>query len=409
MIIQHDNTFIIRFSFVFLSFFRFSMADAELINQGAYGCLYHPGIECNGKTLKDVQYATKLVVQDEVAENEVEVGNIVMKILNYGVNFVPVVDTCPVQLGKVRRHNPLALRKCEVAETGTRKKRFILMKMPYIDSLYFYDYIGTMRENKKKIISCIFDTFSYLIESIGRLVEHDVVHYDLKLENILINLKTDTPIIIDFGLSIPIKRLQTDASFWKTYFYKYSPQYYVWPLEAHIINFLQNESASGALTRDALESICETFVNANSALRIFSKGFRVRYLKACIEQWEPLVGVSPNAACETLVQGWATWDNYSLSVAYLQILEFISSNGFTNNRLIIQYVELLLLNVHPDPARRKTVGDTKRVFTDLFYMNKNVDTYDNIVQNFSIDAFVKTVRTLCRNSITMHSMAPFSL
>ena len=409
MIIQHDNTFIIRFSFVFLSFFRFSMADAELINQGAYGCLYHPGIECNGKTLKDVQYATKLVVQDEVAENEVEVGNIVMKILNYGVNFVPVVDTCPVQLGKVRRHNPLALRKCEVAETGTRKKRFILMKMPYIDSLYFYDYIGSMRENKKKIISCIFDTFSYLIESIGRLVEHDVVHYDLKLENILINLKTDTPIIIDFGLSIPIKRLQTDASFWKTYFYKYSPQYYVWPLEAHIINFLQNESASGALTRDALESICETFVNANSALRIFSKGFRVRYLKACIEQWEPLVGVSPNAACETLVQGWATWDNYSLSVAYLQILEFISSNGFTNNRLIIQYVELLLLNVHPDPARRKTVGDTKRVFTDLFYMNKNVDTYDNIVQNFSIDAFVKTVRTLCRNSITMHSMAPFSL
>ena len=385
-------------------------ADAVLINQGAYGCLYHPGLECNGKTLSDTQYASKLVVQDEVAENEVYVGNIVKKILNYDVNFVPVVETCPVQMGKVRRHNPLALRKCEVAETGRGKKRFILMKMPYIDSLYFYDYVGTMRENKKKIISCIFDTYSYLVESIGRLVEHDVVHYDLKLENILINLKTDTPIIIDFGLSVPIKRLQTGSnhSFWKTYFYKYSPQYYVWPLEAHIINFLQNESASGALTRDALESICETFVNANSALRIFSKGFRARYLKACIEQWEPLVGVSLNAACETLTQGWATWDNYSLSIAYLQILEFISSSGFTNNHLIIQYVELLLSNVHPDPTRRRTVGDTKRVFTDLFYMNKNVDTYDNIVQNFSIDAFVKTVRTLSRNS-SMGSRTPFSL
>ena len=384
------------------------MTDAVLINQGAYGCLYHPGIECNGKTLSDTQYATKLVVQDEVAENEVYVGNIVMKILNYNVNFVPVVETCPVQLGKVRRHNPLALRKCEVAETGSRKSRFMLMKMPYIDSLYFYDYVRTMRENKKKIISCIFDTFSYLIESIGRLVEHDVVHYDLKLENILINLKTDTPIIIDFGLSVPIKRLQTDGSFWSTYFYKYSPQYYVWPLEAHVINFLQNESGSGALTRDDVAAICETFVNANSALRIFSKGFRARYLKACIQQWEPLVGVSRNTACETLVQGWATWDNYSLSIAYLQILEFISSNGFTNNHLIIQYVELLLSNVHPDPARRKTVGDTKRVFTDLFYMNKNVDTYDNIMQNFSIDAFVKTVRTLSRNS-SMDSRAPFSL
>ncbi len=382
--------------------------DAVLINQGAYGCLYHPGIECNGKTLSNTHYATKMVVQDEVAENEVEVGNIVKKILNYGVNFVPVVETCPVQLAKVRRHNPLALRKCEIAETERRKKKFILMKMPYIDSLYFYDYVGNMRENKKKIISCIFDTYSYLIESIGRLVEHDVVHYDLKMENILINLKTDTPIIIDFGLSVPINRLQTDGSFWQTFFYKYAPEYYVWPLEAHIINYLRNESGSGALTRDDLETICETFVNANLALRIFSKGFRLRYLKACIQQWEPLVGVSLPSACKTLIQGWTTWDNYSLSIAYLQILEFISSNGFTNNHLVIQYVELLLANVHPDPARRKTVGETKRVFTDLFYMNKNVDTYDNIVQNFSIDAFIKTVRTLSRAS-SMDSRIPLSL
>ena len=205
------------------------MADAaELINQGAYGCLYHPGLECNGKTLRDTHYATKLVVHDEVAQNEVEVGNIVMKILNYSVNFVPVVETCPVQLEKVQRNNPFALRDCDVDEVKKRSAtKFMLMKMPYIDSLYFYGYIGTMRENKKKIISCIFDTYSYLVESIGRLVKHEVVHYDLKLENILINLKTDTPIIIDFGLSVSIKRLgqANKQSFWTRYFYKYSPQY----------------------------------------------------------------------------------------------------------------------------------------------------------------------------------------
>jgi serine/threonine protein kinase len=377
---------------------------AELINQGAYGCLYHPGIECNGKTLKDAKYATKLVIQDEVAENEVEVGKIVMKILNYAVNFVPVVETCHVQLGKVKRNNPLALRGCDVVEDaadkkGSSKKKFMLMKMPYIDSLYFYDYIRTMRENKKKIISCIFDTYIYITESIGRLVEHDVVHYDLKLENILINLKTDTPIIIDFGLSIPVmKGNGGGGGFWKKYFYKYAPKYYVWPLEAHVINFLCNESESGALTHDELVSICETFVNANQALRIFSKGFRARYLKACIEQWESLIGVARAEACHTLIKGWATWDNYSLSVAYLQILEFISSQGFANNYLIVQYVELLLANVHPDPERRKTVGETKQLFTDLFYMNKNVDTYDTLVQNFNVDVFVKTVETMSQLS-----------
>ena len=87
---------------------------AELVNQGAYGCLYHPGMECSGKTMDDRRYATKLVVRDEVAENEVAVGNIVKGIVNYGVNFVPVIDTCAVKLEKVHRHNPTALNKCDI-------------------------------------------------------------------------------------------------------------------------------------------------------------------------------------------------------------------------------------------------------------------------------------------------------
>jgi hypothetical protein len=247
-----------------------------------------------------------------------------------------------------------------------------------------------MGGNKKKIISCIFDTYSYLIESIERLVEHEVVHYDINMRNILVNLKTDTPIIIDFGLSIPIKRFEqggkgnNDAA-WATYFYKCSPEYYVWPLEAHVINFLQN--VSNTLTRDDAETICETYVNANTALRIFSKGFRARYLKACVEQCEQWIGVERGTARAGLLKGWPTWDNYSLSIEYLQIIGFISQNGFADNHLIIQYVELLLANVHPDPARRKTVGDTKRTFTDMFYMNETVDTYDSLLQNFNAREF----------------------
>ena len=368
----------------------------KLVNQGAFGCLYHPGMECSGKTMDDRRYATKLVVQDDVADNEVAVGNIVKGIVNYGVNFVPVIDTCTVNLEKVRRHNPTALNKCDIvsnAKAGTGAAKFMLMKMPYIDSLSFYDYLDSMGGNKKKIISCIFDTYSYLIESIERLVEHEVVHYDMDMRNILMNLKTDTPVIIDFGLSIPVKQFEQadkagNDAVWATYFYKYAPEYYAWPLEAHVINFLQNESETGVLTRDDATSICERCVNANAALRIFSKGFRTRYLKACIEQCEPWIGTDRDVARAGLLKGWPTWDNYSLSIAYLQILEFVSSeHGFANNRLIIQYVELLLANVHPDPARRKTVGETKRAFTDLFYMNKNVKTYDSLVETFNARGF----------------------
>jgi serine/threonine protein kinase len=379
------------------------MTETELVNQGAYGCLYYPGMHCNGKTMDNLRYATKLVVHDEVAENEVAVGNIVKGIVNYGVNFVPVIDTCGVGLEKVRRHNPHALNKCDIApKTNKNVKptpKFMLMKMPYIDSLYFYDYVTVIGKNKKKIISCIFDTYSYLIESIERLGEHAVVHYDLKMQNILMNLKTDMPVIIDFGLSIPIGQQGTsdnrNDAFWTTYFYKYSPEYYVWPLEAHVINFLQaGSSPKQSLSRDDVVSICETCVNANVALRIFSKGFRTRYLQACIAQYEPWIGVARDAVRKALLKGWRTWDNYSLSIAYLQIIGFISETGFTNNHLIVQYVQLLLVNVHPDPERRKTVGDTKRTFTELFFMNERVDTYESLVENFNASMFAQNTVSL---------------
>ena len=94
----------------------------ELLNQGAYGCLYHPGMECSGKIMHDRRYATKLVVQDEVAENEVAVGDIVKGIANYGVNFVPVIDTCVVNLEKVHRNNPHVLDKCSIVPKKGKDK-----------------------------------------------------------------------------------------------------------------------------------------------------------------------------------------------------------------------------------------------------------------------------------------------
>ena len=166
--IQNNNAMIIQLPTWTVCLF-FLLFMTELVNQGAYGCLYYPGIKCNGSPMDDRRYATKLVVRDTVAENEVAVGNIVKGIVNYAVNFVPVINTCSVNLERVRRNAPHALDKCDIvpqdvdkAKANKSKKvpKFMLMKMPYIDGLYFYDYVNAMGNNKKKIISCIFDTYA---------------------------------------------------------------------------------------------------------------------------------------------------------------------------------------------------------------------------------------------------------
>ena len=37
-----------------------SNEGTELINQGAYGCIFRPGIECSGKQLTSKKYITKI-------------------------------------------------------------------------------------------------------------------------------------------------------------------------------------------------------------------------------------------------------------------------------------------------------------------------------------------------------------
>jgi serine/threonine protein kinase len=62
---------------------------------------------------------------------------------------------------------------------------------------------------------------------------HGVIHFDFKIPNILIDIKTKNPIVIDFGLSIPFSNLS--AKTYSKYFYTHNAGYYIWPIDVHII------------------------------------------------------------------------------------------------------------------------------------------------------------------------------
>ena len=42
---------------------------SKLLSQGGFGCVYYPGITCNGETDKDKKYVTKLQRRDFNADN----------------------------------------------------------------------------------------------------------------------------------------------------------------------------------------------------------------------------------------------------------------------------------------------------------------------------------------------------
>ena len=58
-----------------------------------------------------------------------------------------------------------------------------------------------------QLMSIAFDLYERIMDSIQLLIQHKIVHYDLKENNILIEKIQQLPYIIDFGLSIDIERL----------------------------------------------------------------------------------------------------------------------------------------------------------------------------------------------------------
>ena len=91
-----------------------------------------------------------------------------------------------------------------------------------------------------KFYIVLLNSYYYLINSLQILAKHEICHYDIKLNNIMYNSNKDVPIIIDFGLSFIMKQIGSfnDIQKLKSIFYTYSPNYYIWSPEIHLICFI---------------------------------------------------------------------------------------------------------------------------------------------------------------------------
>lgn len=358
---------------------------SKLLSQGGFGCVYYPGLSCKGKSsLKKSKAVTKLQAKGFNTDNEFKIGNLVKKIPLSKDFFLPVIKTCPIDIRKMDKE---LLSECKIIKKSTNK--YILMDIPYVTNKPFTEIFKEGDINKKHFLLTLTETYSYLLLAIKNLVNIYIVHFDLKADNILYNSATQDPQIIDFGISIPIKKINNNNI--KNYIYVYAPEYYIWPLEVHILGFIFYKT-NVQLTSDDSKRIAEEYTASNSALSIYSHELRSLFQNACEREINKYVGKPRTNVISDLMKFYKTWDNYSISIIFLKLFEYIFPNGYYNNTLLINFSELLLLNINPDPNKRLTIDDTIKKFGDIFYKDASVNSYLNVIDNITIDADTATIQ-----------------
>ena len=314
-------------------------------------------------------------------------------------------------------------------------------------------------ERSYHLMSFVFDLYERLMDSIQLLIQHKIVHYDLKENNILIEKIQQLPYIIDFGLSIDIERLlqhkwtetshkdaknktpQTrtyntidsnvlyslDSSkifkgnyLWKQHFYVHAPDYFLWPIEVHIMTYLIN--VNEILTSESLYKICYLYVSNNRAIEYMSSGFKKKMFETSIATFSQFIHQPREQVLNELVKYWDKWDMYAINLIFLRIMYELIFNIDTdtetetdtetdeerysshterslneerqhkldphyssnrkivfkshykvklkqkyNSKKIMNTIQVMLRNIHPDPDKRMTPQETKAFIVSIFY------------------------------------------
>jgi len=353
---------------------------SKLINQGQYGCIYKPQFGCEDDDEHeddDNNYVSKIQEKTEELEKEINTGKIIQSIDNYFFYYAPIIKSCDVNISNI---NINILRDCAVALNENREintfKKYASNKIRYVSKYTISDYIKQLstKENFKKIANI----HLYLLEySIPKLLEKNIVHLDLKTNNIMWDEKQAIPIIIDFGLSINMGEVlntlpEEKKAIYKKYFI--GEEYYIfWCVDIFMISQItQLYNNQENVQEHVLEIILNQIIQNNHFKRLFTTNERNEYIKKYNEYFKKYINSPWTNVITDLLQEkiYSTWDSHSLCSAIL--FDIVINKSFISNNDTKKeaYMKLLKEVVLSMPDERIGIEDTKKRLYEIMLMTE---------------------------------------
>ena len=358
--------------------------ELKLINSGAFGCIYSPNLTCKGN-VGSVKYITKIQKSERSIMHELRISKKIRNIGGYVRFFAPVLKSCEVKITKDRVKD---LKKCEVFENDSEKQiegsTYVSMKTRYIGDKDLRTYLFS-NVNSELFLHEMWRTHAHLLKGIQKLFKYKIVHYDLKYNNIIFDSDRNEPIIIDFGQSWIIDELQTEDQLLAAFFV--FDQYDYWCIDIVICCYIiqkvgRKEAKTEKVTESEIDHIYDIFIHgrepkyesSDNIKKVISDAYLYNILQnpTIMNNFQILFKEYASQFInkrtwwelyEELIKYANTWDCYSLSIIYLNMLDdvFLSNNEYyrkivtKSSTRLPKYVELMERIVYSVPDKRPSV------------------------------------------------------
>jgi serine/threonine protein kinase len=213
---------------------------SKLLGEGSYGCIYSPTLKCKNKDIYNKNYVSKALLKED------------SNIEKHHIDFIKSIDPtfkyhfktdneCVIEDNKL---NHQSIKKCSVFKNNDYKNIKLLVMEN--GGLNLEEYSMKIKTRNQSILFWL--KIQNTIKAINIYLKNNVVHNDLKAQNILFNEETQKIGIIDFGL---MHSMTTKKNASKNYYlYKINEKinilknketlfinetHYSWPLENEFI------------------------------------------------------------------------------------------------------------------------------------------------------------------------------
>lgn len=320
--------------------------EMNLLGQGSYGCVYKPGIKCNGK-ITTQKYITKVQQSEGDANNEISIGKRVMRIPNYSRYFSPIIESCPLNVSHI---DDSEMNKCLIYD---KTLDFMTNRMKYVGENTLYSGLKTLvNEYPKLFIRLIINSSMDIYKQFQLLNDNKIVHMDVKQDNIVLKDTTNKPIIIDFGLSFDVSDFKVSDVFF-VYGYDYSP----WCIDITMISYMVNKKGSSMtkwedtlLTGEDINIVANDFENENPLMREMGQKANTvpYYKKKCVDYFKSYIGKKCEELYKELLKNVTTWDIYAVSGMYYRII-----HHYGLKHEVQEFVDILEEQIYSHPSKRK--------------------------------------------------------
>lgn len=431
----------------------FSLSDDkskndDFLGKGSYGCVYYPGIDCKGKknTKKTV---TKVQEINFYSQNEKKLGLYIKKnIKNFKNYFSPIIKVCVVKFDIIEKSD-LNLKKCDTLfedynskvtnvlnytydtdditddsgisgditdsgySTGTGNtlnkhvyNEYFLMYSYYIKNKSLKEYYSNITNYSDFVIS-ILNNFSYLLTSLSLLNKVKIIHNDLHVNNILINLKTNKPVILDFGMSFKpsfcykLNKNNIDFYTLKKFIFDFRLDHYHINIEKRFMCFcvyntsedfysnIDSNDAVNLLTKTNVDFFIkdsyDSIANNSEISEFFSNDELSEYKNALQQFYYKFYNKTDYPTYSSIVKYLLDFvhaynDLYSLTMDLLYVydnnrvlLENTRTSENQNYKILLDFfLQLYKKVLYPDPTMRLKINEVYNIYMFIVNYIKNI-------------------------------------